>query len=250
MIVSGKCRDYNDKLDSMIQSVVVNNSYDIDLNDDKALYDRIVYLLINGSLNYELNSEHVNNLDYNTKKDVFNTVKRFSSLCLKEKNIYKWTNSCQGVIPSDYRYCCIRIIDNYDLLINMVINCGERSLKLIDNFSIYNKYKEYSVLEVLRNRFDFDDIMMKIIKDMSDLNSKFNTFSIEQKALLCYYASDILYTCNDNIVRFKSPNSIALDIYRYVYGTSNKPSLEELETAIRAIPNFEEVLINYIYNKN
>ena len=250
MIVSGKCRDYNDKLDSMIQSVVVNNSCDIDLNDDKELYDRIVYLLIDGSLNYELDSEFVCGLNYDEKKQLFTIVKKYSFLCLKDKNIHKWTSSCQGVIYSDYRYNCIRMIDNYDFLINIVINCGENALKLIDKFSIYDMYKDYSVIEVLRNRFDFDDIMIKIIKDMSDLNSSFNTFTIEQKAMLCYYASDFLYTCNDNNVRFRSPNSVALDIYRYVYKTDIKPSLKELKDSIESISNFEGILFNYIHNKS
>ena len=50
MIVKGKIRDYNKKIDNLIQSVIVNYSQDIDFNNEIELYDRLVYLLANGVL--------------------------------------------------------------------------------------------------------------------------------------------------------------------------------------------------------
>ena len=50
------------------------------------------------------------------KKKIYSIIRKYATLCLKNKNIYEWSNSCQGVIQSDYRYICIRIIDNYDFL--------------------------------------------------------------------------------------------------------------------------------------
>lgn len=249
MIVSGKCKDYNDKLDNLIQSVILNNSQDINFNNDKELYDRLIYLLIDGSLNEELDSDYLKDRNSDEKKRIYSIVKEYSPLCLKNKNFFEWTSSCQGVIPSDYRYICIRILENYDFLINMVDTCGEKALRLIDNFSIYDVYKGAALIEILRNRFDFDDVFIRIIKDMCDENSRFNTFTIEQKAILCFYASDLLYSCRDNVVTFKSPNSIALDIYKYVNNVDSKPSLDDLRFGISNITNFEEVVFNYI-NKN
>ena len=45
MIVKGKIRDYNKKIDNLIQSVIVNYSQDIDFNNEIELYDRLIYLL-------------------------------------------------------------------------------------------------------------------------------------------------------------------------------------------------------------
>lgn len=250
MIVSGKCKDYNDKLDKLIQSVILNNSQDIDLNNDKELYERLVYLLIDGSLNEELDSDYLKDKNSEEKKRIYSVIKEYAPLCLKNKNFFEWTRSCQGVIPSDYRYICIRILDNYDFLINILVTCGENALRLIDNFGIYDVYKSAALIEILRNRFDFDDILISILKDMCSDNSKFNTFTIEQKAILCFYASDMLYRCRDNVVTFKSPNSIALDIYRYVFNVDSKPSLDDLRFEINNITNFESVVFNYINNKN
>ena len=250
MIVSGKCKDYNKVIDSMIQSVIVNNSQDIDLNNQKDLFDRLIYLLIKGDLNNELNSEYISMLDLEEKQHVYEVANKHSLLCLKNKNIHQWNNSCQGVIFSDYRYISIRIVENYDFLINIIVNVGEKAIRLIDNFSIYNNYKTASVIEILRNRFEFDDILLKVLKDMCDDNSKFNTFTIEQKAILCYYAPHILYKNIDNVIYFKSPNSIALDLYRFAYNNENKPLLGDLKSGINNIINFEDVVFNYINKEN
>ena len=250
MIVSGKCRDYNKIIDNMIQSVIVNNSQDIDLNNQKDLFDRLIYLLIKGDLNNELNSEYISALSLEEKQHIFELVKQYSLLCLKNKNVHQWSDSCQGVISSDYRYISIRIVENYDFLINIIVNIGEQAVRLIDNFSIYNNYKTASVIEILRNRFEFDDILLKVLKDMCDDNSKYNTFTMEQKAILCFYAPHILYRNSDNVIYFKSPNSIALDLYRFVYGSEKKPSLGDLKDGINNISNFDDIVFNYINNEN
>ena len=215
----------------MIQSVIVNNSHDIDLNNQKDLFDRLIYLLIKGDLNNELNSEYISALSLEEKQHIFELVKQYSLLCLKNKNVHQWNDSCQGVISSDYRYISIRIVENYDFLINIIVNIGEQAVRLIDNFSIYNNYKTASVIEILRN-------------------SKYNTFTMEQKAILCFYAPHILYRNSDNVIYFKSPNSIALDLYRFVYGSEKKPSLGDLKDGINNISNFDDIVFNYINNEN
>lgn len=64
MIVKEKIRDYNKKIDDLIQYVIVNYSQDIDFNNEIELYDRLIYLLANGVLNKELNSDYLDGLDF------------------------------------------------------------------------------------------------------------------------------------------------------------------------------------------
>ena len=248
MIVKEKIRDYNKKIDNLIQYVIINYSQDIDFNNEIELYDRLIYLLVNGVLNKELDSDYLEKLDFNQEMKVCSLVREYSSLCFKDKLFDNWKKSCQDVIQTDYRYICIKIIDNYDFLIGLAVDGGERVLRLIDNFSIYDVYRNFSLIEVLRNQFESDDVLKKILIDMSNDSSKFNIFSLEQKALLCYYGSEILYSRYGDIVIFKSPSSIALNIYRYVYKMENKPSLDELRYCLKNINDFEGILVDYLYN--
>lgn len=248
MIVKEKIRDYNKKIDDLIQYVIVNYSQDIDFNNEIELYDRLIYLLANGVLNKELNSDYLDGLDFDQEMKIYSLISKYSSLCFKDKYFDNWKRSCQAVIQTDYRYICIKIIDNYDFLIGLAVLGGEKVLRLIDNFSIYDVYRNSSLIELLRNQFESDDVLKKILIDMSNDNSKFNIFSLEQKALLCYYGSKILYSkCGDSVT-FKSPSSIALGIYRYVYKTDDKPSFDDLRYGLQNINDFEDVLINYLGN--
>ena len=248
MIVKERIRDYNNKIDDLIQYVIVNYSQDIDFNSEIELYDRLIYLLANGILNKELDSDYLDGLDFDQEMRIYSLVREYSSLCFKDKCFDNWKKSCQAVIQTDYRYICIQIIDNYDFLIGLAVAGGEKLLRLIDNFSIYDVYRSSSLIEILRNQFESDDVLCKILIDMSNDNSKFNIFSLEQKALLCYYGSKILCSKYGDGVTFKSPSSIALSIYRYVYKTNNKPSLDELRYGLSNINDFEGVIINYLEN--
>lgn len=249
MIIKDNIRDYNRKMDKLIQYVILNYSQDIDFNNEIELYDRLMYLLVNGSLNKELESEYFDKLDIDEEKKVFSLVKQYSVLCFKNKVFYNWKKSCQAVLSTDYRYICIKIIDNYDFLINLTINGGEKALRLLDNFSIYDIYRDSSIIEILRNNYESDDILMKIIMDMSSDNSKYNIFSIEQKALLCYFGPEVLYSKKGNSVTFKAPSLVALNIYRYHFNTTRKPTLDDLRYKFRNIDNFYDVLVNYINDK-
>lgn len=249
MIVKGKIRDYNKKIDNLIQSVIVNYSQDIDFNNEIELYDRLVYLLANGVLNKEFNSDYLNKLDIDEEKKIFNLVREYSSLCFKDKYLYNWRNSCQDVISTDYRYICIRLVDNYDFLVNLTVDGGENALRLLDNFSIYDVYRSYSVVEILRNNYNSDDILKKVIIDMSRDNSKFNIFSLEQKALLCYYGPEILYSKRGDLVTFKAPSSIALELYKFVYKKETKPTIDELRFYLKDINDFESVLTKYLMQR-
>lgn len=246
MIVKGKIRDYNKKIDNLIQSVIVNYSQDIDFNNEIELYDRLIYLLTNGILNKEFDSDYLSKLDIDEEKKIFNIVRDYVPICFKDKYLYNWRKSCQDVISTDYRYICIRLIDNYDFLINLAVDGGENALRLLDNFSIYDVYRNYSVVEVLRNNYNSDDILKKIIIDMSSDNSKFNIFSLEQKALLCYYGPELLYSKRGDMVTFKAPSSIALELYRFVYKNDTKPTIDELRFYLKNISNFESVLNDYL----
>lgn len=246
MIVKGKIRDYNKKIDNLIQSVIVNYSQDIDFNNEIELYDRLINLLTNGILNKEFDSDYLSKLDIDEEKKIFNIVRDYVPICFKDKYLYNWRKSCQDVISTDYRYICIRLIDNYDFLINLAVDGGENALRLLDNFSIYDVYRNYSVVEVLRNNYNSDDILKKIIIDMSSDNSKFNIFSLEQKALLCYYGPELLYSKRGDMVTFKAPSSIALELYRFVYKNDTKPTIDELRFYLKNISNFESVLNDYL----
>lgn len=246
MIVKGKIRDYNKKIDNLIQSVIVNYSQDIDFNNEIELYDRLIYLLTNGILNKEFDSDYLSKLDIDEEKKIFNIVREYVPICFKDKYLCNWRKSCQDVISTDYRYICIRLIDNYDFLINLAVDGGENALRLLDNFSIYDVYRNYSVVEVLRNNYNSDDILKKIIIDMSSDNSKFNIFSLEQKALLCYYGPELLYSKRGDMVTFKAPSSIALELYRFVYKNDTKPTIDELRFYLKNISNFESVLNDYL----
>ena len=249
MIVKGKIRDYNKKIDDLIQFVIVNYSQDIDFNNEIELYDRLIYLLANGVLNNEFDNAYLDKLDIDEEKKIFSMIREYSSLCFRDKRFDNWKKSCQAVIPTDYRYICIRIIDNYDFLINLAVDGGESSLRLLDNFNIYDIYRSSSLIEILRNIYESDDILKKIIIDMSRDDSKFNIFSLEQKALLCYYGPQLLYSRNGDFVTFKAPSSVALDIYKYIYDTNEMPTIDDLRYIFKSIDNFHEIIINYLENK-
>ena len=91
-----------------------------------------------------------------------------------------------------------------------------------------------------------DQYNQKVIIDMSRDNSKFNIFSLEQKALLCYYCPEILYSKRGDLVTFKAPSSIALELYKFVYKKETKPTIDELRFYLKDINDFESVLTKYL----
>jgi hypothetical protein len=220
------------------QATIENYTDIIDFNNEDSLYNIMFNHFINGDLDDAFSSYELDNIDIIEKRKILSLAREYSFLCFKEKDISKWNDSIEGVVSDNYFVSC-KIIDNYNYLIKIIKSGGKEVLELLSSFQDLDEYKDFVIIDKLRNVFASDEILEHTICNMSKDNSAYNVFSNLEKGILCLYPEGTLYYFGKGIVKFTNPLVLACEIGNRIqgdkvfdYNNLNEDSLKDLDACL------------------
>lgn len=253
MIITEKnIKESTKRLEDLKQATLVNYLENIDLSDDRALYDEMMYHFVEGDLDDEFYSSIYDGLEIDDKKSLQDLTRKYISLCFYDGDVNNWVDSVENV-PLDYELIAMKLFDNYNFLLRIARDGGEDALKELKRFQKCEGYHENAAIDYLRNTFLSDTILRKIILEMTKKDSLYKVFTVEQRASLCRFPEGTLYSFDfDNEkVKVSSPLSLALEINRRVNSEELKdlqenPDLlfEALLISLRKANEFDEVILD------
>ena len=197
-----------DRLEFLKQSTINNNCCEIDFNNPKHLYDCLMKNVFSGEFDSIFPTESLKDLSYQQKEEIFKMVRESLSMILFMGEIDLWADSVEGVFIDDYEFLCIRILDNFEFLLDLVKNGGKDVINLLSSFQKADSSFENIVVERLRDTFDEDELLKSILLEMSKQDGEYSKFSDKQKAMLCKFPKNILYKENGNHLELVSSSEL------------------------------------------
>lgn len=253
MIITEKdVKESTKRLEDLKQAILVNYLDEINLDDNKSLYDEMMHHLVNGDLDDEFSSSVYDGMEIDDKKELQDLVRKYISLCFYDGDVSNWVDSIEHV-PLDYDFIALKLLDNYNFLLEIARDGGEKALKELKKFQKCEGYHESSVIDYLRNTFLSDAILRKVILSMSKKDSLYKVFTDNQRASLCRFPEGTLYTFDweNRKVRFSSPLVLALNINKRISGEEfediqDKPDLlfETLLVSLRKTNEFDDAVLD------
>lgn len=201
-----------ERLEKLKQATIINFTDRINYNNKLELYNTLLENVFNGNFDDMFLTKNLDGLSNEEKKNIFELARKYSSLCFFEGNSNYWLDSVEGVYLSDTDLVAYKLLDNYDFLLRVARECGEDSLKELVSFQEAKLSENQDirifdgkvVIDYLRGIFVDDDVLIDTIKDMTN---SYKEFSTEQKAILCQYPEETLYSVKDD----KNTEKISVD---------------------------------------
>lgn len=232
-----------ERLEKLKQATIINFTENINYNNKLELYDTLIKNVLSGNFNDIFLSNNEND------KETFELAQKYSSLCFYEGDSSYWLDSVEGVYLSDVDLVTAKILDNYDFLLRLAKEGKEESLKELLGFQKTDIYSGRTIVDYLRNVFINDDVLVDIIKAMSDKNSSYKEFTTEQKALLCLNPEGVLYKTNeDNSVELIPSDRLLSEVKISLLGEDN-PNFH-LGDALKhmSIEDFDDIITGIYRN--
>ena len=224
----------NKRFEDLKNIVLLKYLDNVDLDEESMnLCDKIIYYFCKGELDNDFYSSYLKDLSLEEKNKIMNLVHEYTDLCFYDGNSSYWVDSVEGIPLKDAQFICLKILDNINFLVRLAINGGKESLEFLRIFSDRDAYSNSSVVEYLRNTFRYDDILEKIIIDMSKENSLYDVFDEKQKAILCSSPQGVLFFEDDGEVRYSNPSLLATRINNI---------LEDDEEELYSFGDFSDVI--------
>lgn len=184
-----KDTDYLDLLEQIKQATIINYSEKINFNNDLEFYDTLIEHLLSGDFDSYFSSD----LEEEDKEKVLSNAHKYASLLFYNGDSGYWTDSIDGVYLNDLDFVCMKILDNYNFLIDLAKSGGEEALKQLVPFQESNMARESAVIDYLRNTFKNDDLLENVIIEMAKKDGDYSKFNDLEKAILCTYPNDIVF---------------------------------------------------------
>ena len=178
----------------------------INLDTIMGFYDSLVNHTFHGDFDEEFLSKSLLGLDSEEKGEIFQLARKYKGLCFYAGSETLWSDSIGGVTLSDVDLVCMRLLDNYDFLLGLAKDGGEKALKQLSTFQ--NMATSGSVIDSLRRTFPDDDLLKDIVIEMSKEDGRYKGLSNRQKEILCSYPFGNLYDEKDGKRRILSSEEI------------------------------------------
>lgn len=202
------------RLERLKQGVIEKYLTEIDF--DNGIFEILINKLVEGELDNWFYAPELNDLEGEKRQNVFALAHAHSGLCFYQGDVNQWLESVEGGSLEDMGYTCMKILDNYNFLLNLANQGGLEALKEVERFdtSKYLNGPEIystdvpSVIEKLRNNFADDQLLLSIILKMTK-DSEYKDLSIDEKVILCSYPEGNLYCfSDDDEISFIKPETI------------------------------------------
>ena len=201
-----------------LQAAVIkkfNDSIKYGEDEDRGiiLSNAIFEHLVTGELNEDYQTEALNGLKAEEKNNLLNLVNQYKDIMFYEGDASCWTESSEKHIE-DYTMIATDVLDNYDFVIELAKVGGVNALNLLRDMKDCDGYSEHSVVERLRNTFGNDELLQKVLLEMSKDNNLYNIFTTEEKAELLDYPLGTLYFYKDEKTAvISNPIQLAIELY-------------------------------------
>ena len=201
-----------------LQAAVIkkfNDSIKYGEDEDRGiiLSNAIFEHLVTGELNEDYQTEALNGLKAEEKNNLLNLVNQYKDIMFYEGDASCWRKSSEKHIE-DYTMIATDVLDNYDFVIELAKVGGVNALNLLRDMKDCDGYSEYSVVERLRNTFGNDELLQKVLLEMSKDNNLYNIFTTEEKAELLDYPLGTLYFYKDEKTAvISNPIQLAIELY-------------------------------------
>ncbi len=183
-----------------------------DLNNEMLLYDIMFHHLVVGDFSSDYEFPILSGSSKEEKKEILELMKKYGGLCFYNESADNWIDSIEALRTVDYELISARILDNYEFLMFVAKFGDEIALEELAKLKTIEGYNDSSVIEFLRNTFCNDEVLFKILLNMSSKNSLFKVFTDEQKGTLLKYPEGVLYFYDNNSIKMVSPLFLAMEI--------------------------------------
>ncbi len=232
------------RLENMKQATIVNYLSDIDLDNDLDLYDTMIHLFVDGTLDYAFYSPIFDKMNADDRKKLFKMVRKYISLCFFDGNPNYWTDSVEGISLLDSDFICMKILDNYHYLLELAKDGGEELLKQIKEFQLTDLFSNSVMIDYLRNTFDDDELLKKRLLDVCLEDESYQGLTSQQKAILFRYPVGVLYTVDDkNQKKLLTSDYLKNEIIKRISSSQDLTSMSLKDVvSILGNSNFEEIV--------
>ncbi len=218
-----------------------NDSIKYDSDDDKniVLIDAIFDHLTTGELNKYYETNILKGLNEEEKDNLLNTVNKYKDVLFYDGDPSCWAESSERFIE-DFTMIATEVLDNYDFLISLAKVGGEKSLEFLRELKDQPGYSEYSVIERLRATFGNDELLEKVLLEMTKDNNLYNIYTIPEKAELLDLPLGVLYFNKDeDSAVITNPIELARELY-------NRDTIEEERLDDDNMEHIAEVVTEYL----
>lgn len=213
-------------MEKLKQKVIVDNLAEIDLDNEIDLYDKLISELVNGNLDSVLDCPACSDLSQEESKQLLAKARKYLPLCFSRGDISRWIESTEGVSLGDYELICMKILDNYNFILNQLKDKREYALDRLMNFSKYGYGDESSTIERIRGVFYSDEALDQILARLAIKDGEYSRFSDEHMSILCSSPEGVLYIFDEN----KKPVLYKFsDIQVLITNTMKELDLDEMD---------------------
>lgn len=205
-------------------TTILRYTKDIDFNDD-SFYLILLEHLLNGDLDDVYTNSILDNLSLEDKNNVLFDARKFSHLIFVNGDYKKYDESIECPNTEEKDYLLIKILDNYDFLIRLIVFNKEIVLEIEKNKNDLG-YGYYSVIEKLRNNFNNDEVLIEAMSRLIKEDKDHILFNSENRVLLYSYPLGVMFIKQNDKYRVFSPIEIASIIYNF--SSKEKVSMEDI----------------------
>ncbi len=192
-----------------------NDSINYEDDEDRtiALNDAIFEHLTTGELNDDYQTYALRGLNVEEKNRILNIVNSYKDIIFYDGDPTCWAESSERFIE-DFTMIATEVLDNYDFVIELAKVGGVNTLNFLRELKDQDGYSDYSVVERLRNTFGNDELLEKVLLEMTKDNNLYNIFTTSEKAELLDFPLGVLYFNKDEKTAIISnPLVIAVELY-------------------------------------
>ena len=228
----------SERLDKLLDATILNYYDSVDSDNYMDLYDKMFEHLVDGDFNDSFICPKLDEADEETKKKVFDLAKKYSSLCFYDGDVSYWADSVEGFGVLDLDTLSIRILDNYNFVLETAYEYGEEALDFINKFKSSNMAAESALIDYLRNTFGDDKALKKTIYEFTKEDSIYKGLDEYQREILFTYPNGIIY-------KYNSQGKLEFSSKEYLLGELSKRSMDEDTYRINSISQMAEYLGDY-----
>ena len=164
----------------------MNFKLDDDTSNDLYLCDVMIEHLAKGDLNDVYESDILEGFKDEDKKKILDIVSSNCNICFVNNSSEYWLDSISYIEVNDYKFAVKKILDNFEFLLKICIQCGESKLKLLTSLNDEKVHFSQSIVDSIRDNFESDEEVINL------LNSNLPDNTIKNK-IIKMVDNDIVY---------------------------------------------------------
>jgi len=185
-------------LEFLKQKTILNNLASIDLDNKIDLYDKLMAEFAAGNLDSVFVSPALDGLSTEESKELLKQARKYIALIFSRGDIQRWLESVEGVTLGDYELVCMKILNNFNFLLQQLRSDRKHALDRLMNFREFGFGDESSVIERLRCGFYSSEALDKVLEELANNDGEYSRFSDEHMSILCTMPEGTLYTFDEN----------------------------------------------------